>query len=270
MTPPDPVLELHDLSKSYGTKEVLGGVSLALFPGSICSLLGRNGAGKTTAIRMIMGQIRPTAGEVRIFGKDVGLPESHEVWRRVGYLADEPVLYDHLSGREFLHFIGEIYRIPSLGIERLEELFSLLELHPHIDSPIRTYSLGTKKKIAFLAAILHDPDILILDEPTGSMDAVSARAIREILREFRDRGKLVVFSTHGMDEAERISDRISVLHAGCLRFDGTSSELRSRFGADSAEPMEEVFIRLTEEAGNQGSHLSDLQARGRAKFAGDS
>jgi len=245
MSIPDPLLELIDLGKSFGSKPVLDGLHLALGPGSVCCILGRNGAGKTTTIQLIMGHLHPTRGEVRILGREVRLPESRPIWGRVGFVPDQPVLYEHLTGREFLHFIGEIYGVRRAEFDALDEEISSLGLLPDIDNLIRTYSLGTKKKVAFLAATLHDPDILILDEPFGSIDAVSTREVRRILRDLRERGKLVVFSTHAMDEAERLSDRISILHAGALRFDGTPDELRSTFGRSETEPMEEIFIRLT-------------------------
>jgi ABC-2 type transport system ATP-binding protein len=245
MSFPAPILELTDLGMRYGSKQVLEGLHLALRPGSICAILGRNGAGKTTTIQLIMGHLHPTRGEVRILGKDIRFPESHEVWRRVGYVPDQPVLYDHLTGREFLHFIGEIYGVARTEFTALDEVATSLGFLPDIDNLIRTYSLGTKKKLAFLAATLHDPEILILDEPIGSIDAVSTREVRRILKGFRERGKLVVFSTHAMDEAERLSDRISILHEGVLRFDGTPDQLRSSFGGSEDESLEEIFIRLT-------------------------
>jgi ABC-2 type transport system ATP-binding protein len=136
MTTSEPTLELNDLGKSYGSKQVLKGVHLALRPGSICCILGRNGAGKTTTIQLIMGHLHPTRGEVRILGKDVRLPESHEVWRNVGYVPDQPMLYDHLTGREFLHFIGEIYGVARTELVALDEEFSALGLKPYMDNSL--------------------------------------------------------------------------------------------------------------------------------------
>lgn len=240
-----PVLELTELRKRYGDRDVVSGLSLALQPGSVCALLGRNGAGKTTTIQIIMGLAFPTEGEVRILGEPSRSPAIHEVRRRVGYLPDDPLLYDHLSGREFLHFVGELHGVPRRELERLDSRFARLGLLADADTLLRACSLGTRRKIAFLAAILPDPEILVLDEPTSTLDAVSAREVRRIILEFRDRGRLVLFTTHVMDEAERLADRISILHEGTIRFDGGIAELRREHGRGQLEPLEEIFIRLT-------------------------
>lgn len=248
MTPSGSILQLTSLRKCFGENEVLCDLNLTLGSGSICTLLGRNGAGKTTTIRLIMGQLRPSGGEVRIFGTDITDPTAHGVWRQVGYLAAEPVLYNHLSGREFLHFLAEVHGIPHSSLARLDDLTLALGLDSSLDFPIRTYSLGTKKKVAFLAAVLHDPEFLVLDEPTGSMDAVSARVIRDFLMRERSRGKLILFSTHIMDEAERISDKVAVLHSGRLVCLGSPEELRSQVSRTPDDHFEDVFLRLTDES----------------------
>ena len=251
MTDHPPPLELIDLYKEFGDREAVAGLSLDFQPGTLCALLGRNGAGKTTTLRLIMGHLRPTAGEVRLFGRWISDPDIQEVWKRVGYLAAEPVLYEHLTGREFLQFLIELRGLPRSKVDAIDGYADAIGLGSHIDQPIRTTSTGTKRKVAFIAAVLHDPDVLLLDEPTSTLDAVSAREVRSIVRGFRDRGSLVLFTTHQMDEAERLADRVSILREGQLAFDGGLEELRKGHGRGS-EPLEEIFIRLTEPGGGGG------------------
>ena len=244
-------IEIVNMSKLYGDKPAVQRLRLTVEPGKIFCFLGRNGAGKSTTIHTIVGQKNPTDGDVRIGGVSVASANIHSVWKRLGYLAEQPTLHDHLTGREFLLFLAELYGVDRSRIEWIEESLALFELGADADAMIRTYSLGMKKKIALLGALVHDPDFLVFDEPTGAMDAAGARIVKDLMVRARDDGKLVFFTTHIMEIAERLADRIAIIDHGRLIADGTLEELRNQFGRKSAEPLEDIFLRVTDNAGDQ-------------------
>ncbi len=245
MTHMAPRIEIDHLTKSYGDKVAVRELSLTLRSGEVFCFLGPNGAGKTTTIHTIVGHKNPTTGDVRINGVHVNSPEIHEVRRAVGYMAEQPVLYDYLTGREFLLFIAELYGVDASRRDWIDEQLEGLELGGDADTLIKSYSLGMKKKIAFLAALVHDPDILLFDEPTGSLDAASARLVKERMLEARDAGKLVFFTTHIMEIAERLADQLAVIHHGRLIAQGTLDDLRQQFGRTPRESLEDIFLRIT-------------------------
>jgi len=242
-------IEIDNMSKAYGDKPAVQNLNLTVEPGRIFCFLGRNGAGKTTTIHTIVGQKNPTDGDVRIGGVSVASANIHAVWKRLGYLSEQPTLHDHLTGREFLLFLAELYRVDASRLEWIDESLALFELGADADTMIRTYSLGMKKKIALLAALVHDPDIIVFDEPTGALDAAGARIAKDIMVRARDDGKLVFFTTHIMEIAEKLADRLAIIDQGRLIADGTLEELRDRFGKKRAEPLEDLFLRITEKAG---------------------
>jgi ABC-2 type transport system ATP-binding protein len=239
-----PLIEIDALAKRYGTKVALDGLSLRVEGGTLFGFLGPNGAGKTTTIHTLMGLKNPTAGDVRINGVSVRSPAIREVRRRIGYLPEQPVLYDNLTGREFLRFVAELHGDPGAAA-RVEPLLERLGLGPEAGTLLRTLSMGTRKKVALLAALVHDPDILVLDEPTGALDAASARVVKDVMQEAAAAGKLVFFTTHVMEIAERFAHRLAILHRGALVAEGTLAELRQRFGRRPGETLEELFLRLT-------------------------
>jgi ABC-2 type transport system ATP-binding protein len=241
------MIEIANMSKIYGDKFAVQNLTLNVDPGEIFCFLGRNGAGKTTTIHTIVGQKNPTQGDVRIGGVSVVSSGIHAEWKRLGYLAEQPTLHDFLTGREFLLFIAELYGVQVSRLEWIEESLTLFELHADADAMIRTYSLGMKKKIALLAALVHDPDIIVLDEPTGALDAASARIVKNLMVHARNEGKLVFFTTHIMEIAEKLADRIAILHEGRLIADGTLEELCSHFGECRNESLEDLFLRVTGE-----------------------
>ncbi|MFC1639559.1 ABC transporter ATP-binding protein [Gemmatimonadota bacterium] len=246
-------LEIDRMSKSYGDKPAVQNLSLTINAGEIFCFLGRNGAGKTTTIHTIVGQKNPTEGDVRIRGVSVSSPGIHAEWKRVGYLPEEPTLHDHLTGREFLLFLAELYGVDESRLEWIEQSLALLELGADADAMIRTYSLGMKKKIAVLASLVHDPDIIVFDEPTGAMDAAGARVVKDIMVQARDDGKLVFFTTHIMEIAEKLADRIAIIDNGRLIADGSLEKLRDQFGKKRVEPLEDLFLRITEKTGVQAA-----------------
>ena len=247
-------IEIENMSKVYGDKPAVQNLTLTVDPGQVFCFLGRNGAGKTTTIHTIVGQKNPTDGDVRIGGVSVASSDIHGVWKRLGYLAEQPALHDHLTGREFLLFLAELYGIDESRLEWIEESLRLFELGADADAMIRTYSLGMKKKIALLAALVHDPDIIVFDEPTGALDAAGARLAKDLLIRARDDGKLVFFTTHIMEIAEKLADRIAIIHKGRLIADGTLEELRDRFGKKWNESLEDLFLRITGEAANEATY----------------
>ena len=240
-----PHIVVDALTKRFGSITAVDGLNLTLEAGQIVGLLGPNGAGKTTTIHTIMGLKTPTEGDVRINRVSVHSPEISSVRRRIGYLPEQPVLYDYLTGREFVQFLGRLYD-PALDLEDwLNDNLDELEMGQDADRLIRTYSLGMRKKIAFLAAMVHQPNILIFDEPTGALDPASARVVKVRMQVARDRGALVLFTTHVMEIAERLADRIAILSRGTLVADGTLRELQDAHARFAGEPLEEIFLRLT-------------------------
>ncbi len=247
MSDNDPRIEIDDMSKTYGDKPAVQNLSLTVEAGQIFCFLGRNGAGKTTTIHTIVGQKNPTEGDVRINRVSVGSPGIHAEWKRLGYLSEQPALHDHLTGREFLLFLAELYGVGESRLGWIEESLAELELGADAAAMIRTYSLGMKKKIALLGALVHDPQILVFDEPTGALDAAGARVTKDLLVRARDEGKLVFFSTHIMEIAEQLADRIAVIHKGRLIGDGTLDELRASYGKKRNESLEDLFLRITDD-----------------------
>jgi ABC-2 type transport system ATP-binding protein len=244
-------IEIDNMSKVYGDKLAVQDLSLTIDPGRVFCFLGRNGAGKTTTIQTIVGQKNPTGGDVRIGGVSVASPGIHREWKRLGYLAEQPTLHGHLTGREFLLFLAELYGVDASRLEWIEQSLTLFELGADADAMIRTYSLGMKKKIALLATLVHDPDIIVFDEPTGALDAAGARIVKDLMVYAGDEGKLVFFTTHIMEIAEKLADRIAIIHEGRLIADGTLQELRDQFGNRWNESLEDMFLRITVEAANE-------------------
>ena len=240
-----PHISIDALTKRFGSITAVADLNLSLEGGQIVGLLGPNGAGKTTTIHTIMGLRTPTSGDVRINRVSVKSPEIQSVRRRIGYLPEQPVLYEFLTGREFVQFIGQLYD-PSLEFDGwLTDQLDALEMGSEADRMIRTYSMGMRKKIAFLAAMVHRPDILIFDEPTGALDAASARVVKDAMERARDQGALVLFTTHVMEIAERLADRIAILNRGGLVADGTLEEIRKAHARPGRRTLEEIFLRLT-------------------------
>jgi ABC-2 type transport system ATP-binding protein len=240
------LVEIQNLSKTYGAFEAVKNLSLSVSYGEIFALLGPNGAGKTTTIRMLMGILASTAGWARIQGLDC-FRDRVEVKRRVGYLPDEPIFYDYLRGSEIVRFSGEMHGLSHREIEtRTRPLIEQLALADALEEFAVNYSRGMKKKLAFICALIHDPPLLILDEPTNGLDPFATRQLHEIIRAKSAVGKTVFFSTHLLDQVEKLSTDIAIMVRGRLAARGTLAELRARLSSDSS--LEEIFFSVAAES----------------------
>jgi ABC-2 type transport system ATP-binding protein len=237
------LIELHDLCKNYGTKVAVDHVNLSVLGGEVFGFLGPNGAGKTTTIKMIVGLLQPTSGTVRVAGYDM---REQPLQAKVssGYVPDTPNLYSKLSARELLRFVGDLYSMEPQQINRrIEELLHLFSLDEVGDSLIDSYSHGMQQKASMAAALIHDPQVLVLDEPTVGLDPKSARLIKDVLKQLAERGSLVFLTTHILEIAERLCDRIGILNHGKLIATGTMDELRRMVHQHSS--LEDIFLGLT-------------------------
>jgi ABC-2 type transport system ATP-binding protein len=238
------MIEFTNITRSYGRKVAVDGLSLTVRPGELFALLGPNGAGKTTTIKTLVGLLRPNAGTIRVCGYDVR-SQRRQAIRCVGYIPDEPFLYDKLSGREFLEFVGAMRGLdrPTLAarIAREIENFDMAEF---LDDLIETYSHGMRQRLVFAAALLHDPAVLVIDEPMVALDPRSVRMVKDLLRAQVATGTTVFMSTHTLAIAEEIADRIGIMNHGRLHFLGTVSELRRELALPDAS-LEPLFLELT-------------------------
>jgi ABC-2 type transport system ATP-binding protein len=234
-----PVIEIRDLTKKYGTFTAVDGISLRAVPGEIFGFLGPNGAGKTTTIRIIAGLSLPTAGSVLVHGIDVAADpvKSKAV---LGYVPDRPYLYEKLTGRELLHFVVDLYRKDWHVCEpRAVELLRYFELGDWIDARIENLSHGMKQKLVIVSALVHDPSVLVIDEPMVGLDALAQRQVKRLFRRLAGEGKTVLLTTHTLSVAEAVCDRIAIINRGRIIAEGTTAELKK----DSA--LEDVFLELT-------------------------
>ncbi len=237
------LIETQHLVKRYGTQIAVDDISFEVCGGEIFGFLGPNGAGKTTTIKMIVGLLQPTSGMIQVAGHDVQL-QPLPAKAASGYVPDEPNLYPKLSARELLHFVGDLYEMDRAQVERrIDELLQLFELSQAGDDLIESYSHGMRQKTALAAALMHDPKVLVLDEPTVGLDPRSARMIKDILRQMAERGAAVFLSTHILEIAERMCDRIGIINRGKLIAVGTMSELRAL--GTGATNLEDIFLQLT-------------------------
>lgn len=241
-------IELHELTKRFGDKLAVDRLSLAVRPGEVIGFLGPNGSGKTTTIRLLMGLLRPTSGSARIHGLDCAT-QAVELKRLIGYLPDEPFLYPFLSGVELLELVAGLHGFaPAEARRRAREAASGAGLGDAARAFTSTYSLGMKKRVALAMALIHEPRVLIMDEPTNGLDPRGARDMRETIARLAAEGRTVLMSTHLLESAERLCSRVAIIHAGVLKAVGTPDELRTRFAAAPEESLEDLFLRATESA----------------------
>ena len=229
----------HDPGR--GEVRAVSGVSFECSRGEVFGLLGPNGAGKTTTLRMLSTVLRPTSGTARIAGFDIN-DRPLDVRRSIGFLSSSTGLYDRLTARETLEYFGALHGLRGRPLRRrVDELIALLEIGEFAAVRCEKLSTGMRQKVSIGRAIVHDPPVLILDEPTLGLDVLVASTLLRFIRACRDQGKCVIFSTHIMSEAEKLCDRIGIIHRGVLRAIGTLDELRARTGA---RYLEDVFLRL--------------------------
>ncbi len=235
----------RNLTKSFGAFEVLKGFDLEVRKGELFGFLGPNGAGKTTTIRILTGLLLPGGGSVEVAGWDV-VKDPYEVKRRVGYVPDRAYLYDKLTGGELVEFVGHLYGLdPAVSQAEARPFVELFDLGGWMDELVEGYSHGMRQKLAMIAALLHRPEVLVIDEPMVGLDPRSARRVKTLLRELTSRGTTVFLSTHTLEVAEALCSRIAIIQRGRIVAQGTMDELRSESMHDDGS-LEAIFLRLTD------------------------
>jgi ABC-2 type transport system ATP-binding protein len=242
MNADSPALRLRALRKSFG-RPAVDGLDLTVRRGELYALLGPNGAGKTTTLRMVTGLLAPDAGDVEVLGIDLARNPA-EAKRGMAYLPDDPLLYGKLKPTEYLEFVAGLWGIRAEDAEpRARRLLDWLDLTKHAHELTEGFSRGMKQKLALAGALIHEPELLILDEPLTGLDAAAARQVKDLLVSHVDRGGTVILTTHILEVAERLAQRIGIIRQGRLIAEGTLAELRARTQGDS---LEDVFLHLTE------------------------
>lgn len=239
------VLVVTDLRKSFGAKEVLKGISFTVEPGEIFGYLGPNGAGKTTTLRIITGMLKPDGGSVKVAGLDI-TANPLDAKRRIGYVPESGALYEHLTAREFFEFLGAVYEVePDVLHRRASDLMDLFQLSSEWDNPISGFSRGMKQKVLIVSALLHNPDVLLLDEPLNALDVRAVLAVKDLLKALAADGKTILYSSHLLEIVERMCHRVGILHRGLLEAVGEVSDILK---GQAKMSLEEVFRQLTGEA----------------------
>ena len=240
------MIELSSLTKKYGSFTAVDAIDLHVGRGELLGLLGPNGAGKTTTLRMIAGILRPTAGRVKIAGIDVW-EDPVAAKMRLGFIPDRPFIYEKLTGSEFLRFVAGLFGQEGGKVEhRARELMALFDLEEWRDELVESYSHGMRQKLIISSAFVHRPDVIVVDEPMVGLDPKAARILKDLFREYVGRGHTIVMSTHTLEVAEAMCDRICIVQGGKIRAEGTMAQLRA--GAETTAGLEEIFLRLTGEA----------------------
>ncbi|VTR92742.1 abc transporter : ABC transporter related protein OS=Isosphaera pallida (strain ATCC 43644 / DSM 9630 / IS1B) GN=Isop_0192 PE=3 SV=1: ABC_tran [Gemmata massiliana] len=239
------MIRIDNVTKFYGPKIAVQDLSLHVPPGELFAFLGPNGAGKTTTIKMLCGLLHPTTGSVSIGGFDVRVQGDH-ARALVSYVPDQPFLYEKLTGREFLQFTADLYAMPaSRTADKIEEVIDLFHLDEFVDDLTERYSHGMRQRTVFAAALVHEPKLLIADEPTVGLDPKSIRELKVLLRKLAAGGMTVFLSTHTLDIAQELADRIGILDRGQLLGCGTMTDLRKQANQDGS--LEDLFMKITEE-----------------------
>jgi len=237
-------LEVRDLAKSYGGKRAVDGISFNVRAGELYALLGPNGAGKTTTLRMIAGLLQADAGDIKVFGTDARR-DPIAAKKTIAWLPDEPLLYDKLTAWEYLEFVAGLWGVdPAAARADAERLLKLLGLWDNRNDRCETFSRGMKQKAVLAGALIHKPQLMMLDEPLTGLDAGASRLVKDMIRERVDEGAAVILTTHILEVAERMADRIGIIKDGKLLIEGSLEELRTRAGAQG-QSLEDVFLSLT-------------------------
>lgn len=240
------MIEAHGLTKIFhdrkrGEIRAVDGISFSCRPGQIYGLLGANGAGKTTTLRMLATLLKPTAGRALLGGYDT-VREAEQVRRCMGFLATSTAIYARLTAREAVTYFGRLHGLdPETIRQRVKALADVLEMHEFLDQRCDKLSTGMKQKVSIARTLVHGPSVIIFDEPTVGLDVLAARSLLALIRECRNQGRTIIYSTHVMSEVEKLCDVVGIVHDGRLLAEGTLAELRSRFGQTD---MEEIFIKV--------------------------
>ncbi|MCX5780165.1 MAG: ABC transporter ATP-binding protein [Firmicutes bacterium] len=240
------MIEITGVSKSYnrGQVKAVDDVSLTINNGEIFGFLGPNGAGKTTLLKMITGILNPDQGKIKINGHDIS-SEPLAAKMEFGFVPDDPNVFGRLTGIEYLNFMADIYRVPTaIRLPRMQELLQRFDMAAAVGDRMQSYSHGMKQKIVVIAALLHNPPVWILDEPMTGLDPRSSFDLKEMMREHADAGKTVFFSTHVLDVAEKICDRLAIINKGKIIFTGSMEEIHAH--AQQNQTLENLFLELTE------------------------
>ncbi|MBO0937622.1 ABC transporter ATP-binding protein [Fibrella sp. HMF5335] len=236
-----PVIAIHNLHQFYGATEILKGINLTVAPGQVVGYIGPNGAGKSTTIKTLIGLLPDFQGEVSVLGLDLRT-QAMDVKRRIGYVPENAVLYDLLTPTEYLRFVGQLYELDATLVDKkAADLLHLFDLTQHANNRMSTFSKGMRQKVLLISGLLHNPDLVFLDEPLSGLDANTVVLVKQIIRQLADSGKTVFYSSHIMDVVEKLSDRIIIINGGQIIADGTFAELQ----ATRDTSLEQLFGRLT-------------------------
>jgi ABC-2 type transport system ATP-binding protein len=240
------MIQISGVTKRYGPKVAVQDLSLHVPAGELFAFLGPNGAGKTTTIKMLCGLLFPSSGTVRVGGYDLAT-HGDQARARISYVPDQPYLYEKLTGREFLQFTADLYAMPpDRSRQRIDEVIDTFHLEEFVDDLTERYSHGMRQRTVFAAALVHEPKLLIADEPTVGLDPKSIRELKTLLRELASGGMTVFLSTHTLDIAQELADRIGIIDRGRLTGCGTMADLRKQASRDGS--LEDLFLAITEEA----------------------
>ena len=252
-----PIISIHALTKSFGSKTVLRGIDLEVLPGHVLGYIGPNGAGKTTTVKILTGMLSGYGGQARVCGFDVAA-QPLEVKRRIGYVPESAALYDALTPREFLQFIGRLYGLTDSEIwRRAFEMLDLFGLTRELDDRMSTFSKGMRQKVLIVAGLIHNPQVIFLDEPLSGLDANSVVIVKEVITRLARHGKAIFYCSHVMDVVERICDRITIINDGRIIADGTFEQLQTQSKAAS---LERIFTQLTSAGGHEAVADRFIQA----------
>ena len=242
-----PAIKTVDLTRKFGELTAVDNLNIEVQEGEIFGLVGPDGAGKTTTIRMAAGLLLPDSGSIEVYGVDVQR-QPVDAKRITAWLPDEPALYDKLDPLEYLEFVAGLWSVePAMALSRARELLEVLELWPHRHTRCEGFSRGMKQKVALAGALIHDPLLLLLDEPLTGLDAAIARQVKDLLIARAKTGRAIILTTHILEVAERLADRIGIIRDGRLCAEGTLEELRARTGR-AGDSLEDVFLDLTSRA----------------------